>query len=247
MAQTRSTLGYVLQFLVTFVYHQINFNDKFINSIPQTQQTESPTQTAQPENDQANSSDAQGNAQDDVQEAQDNVDNNADNSTDNNQTQISQNNKVNLNATQATDTYLLQKQTLPVSRPDIEPLEKHRADFIDAIQALYQSGDTPLTSTQMNTLINIGTLTPEVFDEPELATRLYQRLPALTRLLRKNQIARELEAKQQAQLEQLQAEQVQANIEKQKELDAIAEEFREVISQYDEQIAKYEKALKEFE
>lgn len=116
-----------------------------------------------------------------------------------------------------------------------------------ALQSLYLADEVPLPPQAVNTLLNIATLTPQVFNDPELAEHLVQKSPALARLLKQYQTweqqqtlhNQEFEVLKQAQLEDQQQHKV--------ELEKLSKELDAKIKDYDQLIEQYEKKLKQFE
>jgi len=108
------------------------------------------------------------------------------------------------------------------------------------IDALYQPISQPLSSAEVNTLINIAALIPQLFEHTELADRLNAKSPALARLIVQHQIWEQIEARQASYMQEM-------KIAQQQEFEALMTKFNETIKDYDEQIAKYEQTLKEFQ
>lgn len=108
------------------------------------------------------------------------------------------------------------------------------------IDALYQPISQPLSSAEVNTLINIAALIPQLFEHTELADRLNAKSPALARLIVQHQIWEQIEARQASYMQEMKVAQ-------QQEFEALMTKFNETIKDYDEQIAKYEQTLKEFQ
>lgn len=109
-----------------------------------------------------------------------------------------------------------------------------------ALQSLYLPEEVPLPAEAMDTLLNIATLTPDLFANSELAQRLVIKSPALARLLRQYQTWQQIQLQQSKELESLKQKQSE-------EFDNLVREFTAKIESYDEQIAKYEERLKQFE
>lgn len=112
--------------------------------------------------------------------------------------------------------------------------------YQQTIEALYQPISEPLDSEETDTLINIAALIPQLFEHNELADRLNAKSPALARLIVQHQIWEQIEARQASYMEEMKVAQ-------QKEFESLMNKFNETIKGYDEQIAKYEQTLKEFE
>ena len=107
------------------------------------------------------------------------------------------------------------------------------------MEALYQPVTTPLSAEDVDTLINIATLVPQLFEDAEIAGRLSAKSPALARLVIQHQVWEQIEAQQVLDMQQMKQNQ-------QQEFEMLMEKFNETIKGYDEQIAKYEQTLKEF-
>lgn len=112
--------------------------------------------------------------------------------------------------------------------------------YQQTIEALYQPISEPLDSEETDTLINIAALIPQLFEHTELADRLNAKSPALARLIVQHQIWEQIEARQASYMEEMKVAQ-------QQEFESLMNKFNETIKGYDEQIAKYEQTLKEFE
>ncbi|SUD91782.1 hypothetical protein [Psychrobacter phenylpyruvicus] len=108
-----------------------------------------------------------------------------------------------------------------------------------AMQALYLDDAEPLPAQDIDTLLSIAMLTPEIFNNAELAQRLVIKSPSLARLLKQYQTWEQIERQQSAELEALKQSQSA-------EFEALTAEFNEKIEAYDEQIKNYEAKLKQF-
>ena len=89
-------------------------------------------------------------------------------------------------------------------------------------------------------LLNIATLTPQLFENTEIAERLTLKSPALGRLIVQYQVWQQIEVQQALDMQKMRQTQ-------QQEFDTLMTKFDETIKGYDEQIAKYEQTLKEFQ
>lgn len=136
------------------------------------------------------------------------------------------------------DLKVLKKISLEPQPPEILDENQLKARYRDALQALY--AEPKLSAEAVETLINITTLLPVMFEEPELARQLSGKSPALARLIVQQQIWQQIEAQQVKDMQQM-------KIEQQAEFETLMSKFNETIQGYDEQIAKYEEMLKEFE
>ena len=112
--------------------------------------------------------------------------------------------------------------------------------YQQAMESLYQPVTTPLSAEDADTLINIATLVPQVFEHAEIAGRLSAKSPALARLIIQHQVWEQIEAQQVIDMQQM-------KITQQQEFERLMAKFNETIQGYDEQIAKYEQTLKEFQ
>ena len=112
--------------------------------------------------------------------------------------------------------------------------------YQQAMEALYQPVTTPLSAEDADTLINIATLVPQVFEHAEIAGRLSAKSPALARLIIQHQVWEQIEVQQVIDMQQM-------KINQQQEFERLMAKFNETIQGYDEQIAKYEQTLKEFQ
>lgn len=136
------------------------------------------------------------------------------------------------------DLTVLKKVTLEPRAPEILDEAQIKARYRQAFAAIYQAD--PLSAEEVDTFINMTTLLPDLFEEPELARQLSDKSPALARLIVQHQIWRQIEAQQVKDMQNM-------KIEQQKEFEALLTKFNETIEGYDEQIAKYEQTLKEFD
>lgn len=116
-----------------------------------------------------------------------------------------------------------------------------------AMQSLYLPENVPLPAQAVDTLLNIATLTPDVFSNPELAQRLVVKSPALARLLRQYQTWEQIEIQQSEELEAVKQAQIDDQKKQSEEFDSLVKEFTDKIESYDKQIAKYEEMLKKLE
>lgn len=136
------------------------------------------------------------------------------------------------------DLTVLKKVTLEPRAPETLDAAQIKTRYRQAFAAIYQSD--PLSAEEVDTFINVTTLLPDLFEEPELARQLSDKSPALARLIVQHQIWRQIEAQQVKDMQTM-------KIEQQQEFEALLAKFNETIEGYDEQIAKYEKMLKEFD
>ena len=111
--------------------------------------------------------------------------------------------------------------------------------YQQAMKALYQPVTTELTAQEIDTLITISTLLPQLFEHEEIAQRVNAKSPALARLIVQYQVGKQIEAQQVLDMQQMKVTQ-------QQEFEGLMSKFNETIKGYDEQIAKYEQTLKDF-
>ena len=138
------------------------------------------------------------------------------------------------------DLEVLKRISLEPRPPEILTEAQIIARYQQATQALYAPDDTPLSSAEMNTLLNIAALLPQLFEHTEIADRVVVKSPALARLIVQHQVWAQIEAQQALDMQAMKQAQ-------QQEFEALMTKFNDTIKDYDEQIAKYEATLKEFE
>ena len=137
------------------------------------------------------------------------------------------------------DLTVLKRISLEPRKPVLLTEEQISELYEQAMEALYQPVTTPLSAEDVNTLINIATLVPQLFEDAEIAGRVSAKSPALARLIIQHQVWEQIEAQQVLDMQRMKQEQ-------QKEFEMLMAKFNETIEGYDEQIAKYEQTLKEF-
>lgn len=137
------------------------------------------------------------------------------------------------------DLEVLKSLSLEVNEPQLLPEDELIKRYQQAMEALYQPTATELKAQDIDTLLNIATLTPQLFEHPEIAARLTLKSPALGRLIVQYQVWQQIEVQQALDMQQLKQAQ-------QQEFEALMAKFDATIKGYDEQIAKYEQTLKEF-
>ena len=137
------------------------------------------------------------------------------------------------------DLTVLKRISLEPRKPVILTKEQIVERYDQAMEALYQPVTTPLSAEDVDTLINIATLVPQLFEDAEIAGRLSAKSSALARLVIQHQVWEQIEAQQVLDMQQMKQNQ-------QQEFEMLMEKFNETIKGYDEQIAKYEQTLKEF-
>lgn len=136
------------------------------------------------------------------------------------------------------DLEVLKRVTLAPKAPKLLPEDELIARYQEAMSALYEPESKALSAEQIDTLLNIAAIIPQVFDNLEIAERLTLKSPALGRLIVQSQVSLQIEAQQAADIENMKAEQ-------QQEFDELVSKFDETIQGYDKQIANYEKMLNE--
>ena len=138
------------------------------------------------------------------------------------------------------DLTVLKRISLEPRKPVMLTDEQIIDSYQQAMETLYQPVTTPLSAEDVDTLINIATLVPQVFEHAEIAGRLSAKSPALARLIIQHQVWEQIEAQQVIDMQQM-------KITQQQEFEILMAKFNETIKGYDEQIAKYEQTLKEFQ
>lgn len=150
-----------------------------------------------------------------------------------------------------TDTEEVTLQELPLIKLAIAPPQELGAKEIgrrynEAMQSLYLADETLMSAQDIDTLLSVATLTPQVFNNAELAERLVIKSPALARMLKQYQIWEQIERQQSAELEALKQSQIEEQQKQVAEFDRLATEFNEKIEDYDKQIEQYQQKLKQF-
>ncbi|GAF62380.1 hypothetical protein JCM18903_2453 [Psychrobacter sp. JCM 18903] len=138
------------------------------------------------------------------------------------------------------DLTVLKRISLEPRKPVMLTEDQIIESYQQAMEALYQPVTTPLSAEDVDTLINIATLAPQLFEHAEIAGRLSAKSPALARLIIQHQVWEQIEAQQVIDMQQMKLNQ-------QKEFETLMTKFNDTIKGYDEQIAKYEQTLKEFQ
>lgn len=149
------------------------------------------------------------------------------------------------------DTKEVTLKELPLIKLAIAPPQELSAKEIgrrynEAMQSLYLADETPMSVQDIDTLLSVATLTPQVFNNAELAERLVIKSPALARMLKQYQIWEQIERQQSAELEALKQSQIEEQQKQVAEFDRLATEFNEKIEDYDKQIEQYQQKLKQF-
>ena len=137
------------------------------------------------------------------------------------------------------DLTVLKRISLEPRKPVILTEKQIIKRYEQAMEALYQPVTTPLSAEDTDSLINMATLVPHLFEHAEIAGRVSAKSPALARLIIQHQVWEQIEAQQVLDMQQMKLNQ-------QKEFEMLMAKFNETIKGYDEQIAKYEQTLKEF-
>lgn len=137
------------------------------------------------------------------------------------------------------DLTVLKRISLEPRKPVILTEKQIIESYEQAMEALYQPVTTPLNAQDTDTLINIATLVPQLFEDAEIAGRVSAKSPALARLIIQHQVWEQIEAQQVLDMQKMKQTQ-------QQEFEMLMAKFNETIEGYDEQIAKYEQTLKEF-
>ncbi|MGE6441461.1 hypothetical protein ACQKC9_07855 [Psychrobacter sp. NPDC078409] len=138
------------------------------------------------------------------------------------------------------DLTVLKRISLEPRKPVMLTEDQIIERYQQTMDALYQPVTTPLSAEDSDTLINVATLVPQLFEHAEIAGRVSAKSPALARLIIQHQVWEQIEAQQVVDMQQMKQQQ-------QQEFEALMAKFNETIEGYDEQIAKYEQTLKEFQ
>ena len=138
------------------------------------------------------------------------------------------------------DVEVLKRMSIEPQKPKVLTQQQTIKRYQQAMKALYQPVSSELSAENIDTLINISTLIPELFEHEEIAQRVNIKSPALARLIVRYQVAQQIEAQQLLDMQQMRETQ-------QQEFEGLMTKFNETIAGYDEQIAKYEQTLKEFQ
>ncbi|MGE6244541.1 hypothetical protein ACQKCF_00880 [Psychrobacter proteolyticus] len=138
------------------------------------------------------------------------------------------------------DLTVLKRISLEPRKPVMLTEDQIIERYQQTMDALYQPVTTPLSAEDSDTLINMATLVPQLFEHAEIAGRVSAKSPALARLIIQHQVWEQIEAQQVVDMQQMKQKQ-------QQEFEALMAKFNETIEGYDEQIAKYEQTLKEFQ
>ena len=124
----------------------------------------------------------------------------------------------------------------PIMLSEAQMIERYQR----TMEALYEPVTTPISAEDSDTLINMATLVPQLFEHAEIAGRVSAKSPALARLIIQHQVWEQIEAQQVIDMQQMKVDQ-------QREFETLMTKFNDTIEGYDEQIAKYEQTLKEFQ
>ena len=116
-----------------------------------------------------------------------------------------------------------------------------------ALQSLYLEDEVSLPPQAVETLLNIANLTPQVFDNPELAERLVVKAPALARLLKQYQTWEQQSLQQKREVESLKQQQQQEQQQQAAKFDQLTQELNDKIKDYDQQIELSKKKLESLE
>ncbi|WP_257019981.1 hypothetical protein [Psychrobacter sp. BI730] len=138
------------------------------------------------------------------------------------------------------DLKVLKRISLEPRKPVMLTEDQIIERYQQTMDALYQPVTIPLSAEDSDTLINVATLVPQLFEHAEIAGRVSAKSPALARLIIQHQVWEQIEAQQVVDMQQMKQKQ-------QQEFEALMAKFNETIEGYDEQIAKYEQTLKEFQ
>lgn len=138
------------------------------------------------------------------------------------------------------DLTVLKRISLEPRKPTMLTEDQIIDRYQQLMDALYQPVTTPLTAEEIDTLIDIATLVPQLFEHAEIAGRVSAKSPALARLIIQHQVWEQIQAQQIVDMQQMKVDQ-------QKEFETLMNKFNDTIQGYDEQIAKYEQTLRQFQ
>lgn len=141
---------------------------------------------------------------------------------------------------------------LPLIHIALKPPEELTAVEISnrynvALQSLYLEDEVSLPPQAVETLLNIANLTPQVFDNPELAERLVVKAPALARLLKQYQTWEQQFLQQKREVESLKQQQQQEQQQQAAKFDQLTQDLNDKIKDYDQQIELSKKKLESLE
>lgn len=137
------------------------------------------------------------------------------------------------------DLTVLKRISLEPRKPTMLTEDQIIDRYQQVMDALYQPVTTPLTAEEIDTLIDVATLVPQLFEHAEIAGRVSAKSPALARLIIQHQVWEQIQAQQIVDMQQMKVDQ-------QKEFETLMNKFNDTIQGYDEQIAKYEQTLRQF-
>ena len=137
------------------------------------------------------------------------------------------------------DLEVLKRVVLEPQEPEILSEAQIIERYQQAMKALYQPAAQQLNAQEIDTLLNITTLLPQLFEQAQIAERVSIKSPALARLIVQRQVGQQIEAQQALDMQQMKLTQKQ-------EFEGLMTKFNETIEDYDKQIAKYEQTLEEF-
>lgn len=138
------------------------------------------------------------------------------------------------------DLTVLKRISLEPRKPTLLTEDQMIARYQQVMDALYQPVTTPLSAEDADTLIDIATLVPQLFEHAEIAGRVSAKSPALARLIIQHQVWEQIQDQQVVDMQQMKLNQ-------QKEFETLMAKFNDTIQGYDEQIAKYEQTLRQFQ
>lgn len=138
------------------------------------------------------------------------------------------------------DLTVLKRISLEPRKPTMLTEDQIIDRYQQVMDALYQPVTTPLTAEEIDTLIDVATLVPQLFEHAEIAGRVSAKSPALARLIIQHQVWEQIQAQQIVDMQQMKVDQ-------QKEFETLMKKFNDTIQGYDEQIAKYEQTLRQFQ
>lgn len=138
------------------------------------------------------------------------------------------------------DLTVLKRISLEPRKPTMLTDDQIIDRYQQAMDALYQPVTTPLGTEDVETLIDVATLVPQLFEHAEIAGRVSAKSPALARLIIQHQVWEQIQAQQIIDMQQMKVNQHE-------EFETLMGKFNDTIKGYDEQIAKYEQTLRTFQ
>lgn len=107
------------------------------------------------------------------------------------------------------DLKVLKRISLEPRKPVMLTEDQIIERYQQTMDALYQPVTTPLSAEDSDTLINVATLVPQLFEHAEIAGRVSAKSPALARLIIQHQVWEQIEAQQVVDMQQIKQKQQQ--------------------------------------